>query len=156
MVTISSNRIGSCNDNIKKIYDDSKISDDTIIEFEKLFKEVFQDIRDEKIEINMSNNYYSYLFDFSKGPICNSDHAIFIENKIYQELFITIKFYNKSFNIGELNIDDLLFLESYIKDELSLNINYLSTFDGCYYKEVKYLPSDKLIDMLSINLIIKS
>ena len=89
-----------------------------------------QDLKDHGFTIKywLAN---TLLADFPKGSILKS--FTYFPNPI-NGLIMKIDYVHKIFDIGNI-IESLLFIESYAKDELDLNINF------CYFEDLEFRPN---------------
>ena len=117
----------------------------------------FQELTDKGFNVDIFQKISNWRINFSKKTIISVTNARKL-NKI-QEKFYEVciyKKYNKS-NIKNI-IDNILFTESYIKDEFNLNINQLYIMFhnpmfgelGHYYKNIEDLPLDDDINSICI------
>lgn len=124
-----------------KLIEDKKEDDDIIDEFEMCFQELID--KGFKVEIYQSKRYQ---IDFNDAPIVGVFGAKCLDK--IPCFVISISKYSKLFNIEDIK-DELLTVESYMKQEFKLNI--MSLFiNKYYYKSIDYLPVDK--DIKNINI----
>ena len=117
--------------------------------------ELFQDLKDHGFKIEIKQEP-THSFDFSENDIAISYKYInneYINNDQLDCLYVKIDKYRNSY-IDDIFINNLLFIESYSKEELNLKVNYYFYSDkawhGCYYKNIKDLPKDEIIHKICI------
>jgi len=108
-----------------------------------IFKELFTEIKDEGFNLKVKESS-TIKIDFSKSPIINSGEIRIGDEQIKTIDVIIDKNIRKGFLIDDIK-ENLLFVESYAKHELGLELNYIyvsKTSNYTYYKSVEYLPFD--------------
>ena len=134
-----------------KLFEDKK-TEDELLESIPILYDLFQDLVDNGFEIDIEESSTS-KFNFSDGPIYKYDlnlNQSLVKGDYIKRDSLDINIYmsnDNKFNIRKIK-NNLLFVESYITDELDLVINYIQIDDynkKTYYKSIKYLPSNKII-----------
>ena len=113
-----------------------------------LFDDLFTDLKDDGFNLRVEEST-SVDIDFSKSGIINSAELIFSDrNKTIKTIDVSISYRRESkkfrFLIDDIK-ENLLFVESYAKNELGLELAYIYTQkvpQYMYYKSVEYLPFD--------------
>ena len=126
------------------------------------FKELFIDLEDERFRITIKDSI-SQKLDFSKSNSINIHQVswnvpyspetiktidVKIEKRILEDGHLTLK----SFNIDEIK-ETLRFVESYVKGQEDLNIEYIYTLrvpQYLYYNSVDALPDNQEVDSVTV------
>ena len=120
------------------------------------FKELFYSFKDDGFDISISENNTQRV-DFSKKDSLTSfEIPDYKPGKTIVVTTIDVKVSRpnfKSFNIDEVK-ENLLFAQSYAKNELGLKIEYIYIVENRkyrYYKSIDVLPSNIMIDSVTIS-----
>jgi hypothetical protein len=122
------------------------------------FKELFYNFKDDGFDISISENNTQRV-DFSKKDSLTSfEIPDYKPGKTIEIITTDVKVSRpnfKSFNIDEIK-ENLLFAQSYAKDELGLKIEYIYIVrnwmrEYIYYKSIDVLPSNIMIDSITIS-----
>jgi hypothetical protein len=120
------------------------------------FKELFYNFSDDGFEVETKTSSAQKL-DFSKKDSLTSfEIPDYKPGKTIVITTIDVKVSRpnfKSFNIDEVK-ENLLFAQSYAKDELGLKIEYIyivRNWEYIYYKSIDVLPSNIMIDSVTIS-----
>lgn len=123
---------------------------------EKIIEELnmcFQELKDKGFKVRIKQTTTNRV-DFTNGQIINIlEEIVFIIPKVPCFYIEIDKFYDdyREFNIRDI-IEDLLFVEDYIKDIYNLNIIKLYD-DDYYYENIKNLSKDKDINIFGVHFI---
>ena len=134
-----------------KLFENKKM--DELKELIPELNDLCQDLKDHEYQINIYNEYVPF-FTFPKAGLSYQN-----QDRNTPSLEISITKYDKYFYIDDIIIENLLFIESYVKDELNLKINYYINRCGDYdndlkyYKNIEELPKDIKIKYIGINFI---
>jgi len=129
------------------------------------FKELFYNFKDDGFDISISENNTQRV-DFSeKDSLTSFEISDYKPGKTIVITTIDVKVNRpnfKSFNIDEVK-ENLLFAQSYAKDELGLKIEYIyivtphvmlvgdRNWKYIYYKSIDVLPSNIMINSVTIS-----
>jgi hypothetical protein len=129
------------------------------------FKELFYNFKDDGFDISISENNTQRV-DFSeKDSLTSFEIPDYKPGKTIVITTIDVKvnrpntsytnqyFYLRQFEIDEVK-ENLLFAQSYAKDELGLKIEYIYIVKDnqyIYYKSIDVLPSNIMIDSVTIS-----
>ena len=127
------------------------------------FKELFYNFKDDGFEVETKTSSAQKL-DFSKKdsltsfeiPDYNPSKTIVISTidvKVSRPNTDGYNFYIRQFEIDEVK-ENLLFAQSYAKNELGLKIEYIYIVKNnqyIYYKSIDVLPSNIMIDSVTIS-----
>lgn len=120
------------------------------------FKELFYNFSDDGFGVKIEPNRWNQKLDFSKkdsltsfeipdyhfGSDVNNSCDVVVNRPSFEE-----------FNIDEIK-ENLLFAQSYAKDELGLKIEYIyiaSNRQYIYYKSIDVLPSNIMINSVTVS-----
>ena len=132
-----------------KLFEKKKEEDESI----EILEICFQETMDKGYNVYIDQDEIS-IVDF-EIPIVHIDDAKSVNNKKIPCFSVSIDKINESFNIKDI-MENLLFIESYIKDELNLIIAHLYIIgidiegDSCYYENIKTIPTNKNIYEITI------
>jgi hypothetical protein len=119
------------------------------------FKELFYNFKDDGFDISISENNTQRV-DFSeKDSLTSFEIPDYKPGKtiVITTIDVKVNRHFKSFNIDEVK-ENLLFVQSYAKDELGLKIEYIYIVKDnqyIYYKSIDVLPSNIMIDSVTIS-----
>lgn len=129
------------------------------------FKELFYNFKDDGFDISISENNTQRV-DFSeKDSLTSFEIPDYKPGKTIVITTIDVKvnrpntntdvynFYIRQFEIDEVK-ENLLFAQSYAKDELGLKVEYIYIVKDnqyIYYKSIDVLPSNIMIDSVTIS-----
>jgi len=119
------------------------------------FKELFYNFKDDGFDISISENNTQRV-DFSeKDSLTSFEIPDYKPGKtiVITTIDVKVNRHFKSFNIDEVK-ENLLFAQSYAKDELGLKIEYIYIVKDnqyIYYKSIDVLPSNIMIDSVTIS-----
>lgn len=131
-----------------------------------IFTDIFQELKDEgfKVTVNESN---TRRLDFSKSDVIDIHYMdeepgqplqsiktidVKIEKRVLAQ--DNTRFFGptlKEFNVGDIK-ESLRFAESYAKDELGLEVEYIYTMripKYLYYKSIDALPDNQNVDSVT-------
>ena len=120
------------------------------------FKELFYNFKDDGFDISISENNTQRV-DFSeKDSLTSFEIPDYKPGKTIVITTIDVKVNRpnfKSFDIDEVK-ENLLFAQSYAKDELDLRIEYIYIVKDnqyIYYKSIDVLPSNIMVNSVTIS-----
>jgi hypothetical protein len=119
------------------------------------FKELFYNFKDDGFDISITENNTQRV-DFSeKDSLTSFEIPDYKPGKtiVITTIDVKVNRHFKSFNIDEVK-ENLLFVQSYAKDELGLKIEYIYIVKDnqyIYYKSIDVLPSNIMIDSVTIS-----
>ncbi len=125
-----------------------------------LFRDLFQELKDEGFDISVKESTtqkldFSELDSFSSHNLRTKDGTIKTIDVKVEKRFIDEA---GQLNVGKFNIEEiketLLFAESYAKDELGLELEYIYTMKVPifnYYKSVSALPYNQTINSVTFS-----
>ena len=119
------------------------------------FKELFYNFKDDGFDISISENNTQRV-DFSeKDSLTSFEIPDYKPGKtiVITTIDVKVNRHFKSFNIDEVK-ENLLFVQSYAKDELGLKIEYIYIVKDnqyIYYKSIDVLPSNIMINSVTIS-----
>jgi hypothetical protein len=119
------------------------------------FKELFYNFKDDGFDISISENNTQRV-DFSeKDSLTSFEIPDYKPGKtiVITTIDVKVNRHFKSFNIDEVK-ENLLFVQSYAKDELGLKIEYIYIVKDnqyIYYKSIDVLPSNIMIYSVTIS-----